>query len=39
MKIKLNKAEDRIDRNYDFWIGAKDNETQNYEWEKEHKLE
>jgi ABC-type branched-subunit amino acid transport system substrate-binding protein len=34
-KIKLNKAGDRIDGNYDFWIVAKDNETQNYEWEKE----
>ena len=38
-KIKLNKAGDRIGGNYDFWIVAKDNETQNYEWEKEHKLE
>ena len=35
-KIKLNKAGDRIDGNYDFWIVAKDNDTQNYEWEKEH---
>ena len=34
-KIKLNKAGDRIDGNYDFWIVAKDSETQNYEWEKE----
>ena len=35
-KIKLNKAGDRIGGNYDFWIVAKDNDTQNYEWEKEH---
>ena len=35
-KIKLNKAGDRIDGNYDFWIVAKDNDTQSYEWEKEH---
>ncbi|HEX7143036.1 MAG TPA: ABC transporter substrate-binding protein [Nitrososphaeraceae archaeon] len=35
-KIKLNKAGDRIGGNYDFWIVAKDNHTQNYEWEKEH---
>ena len=34
-KIKLNKAGDRIDGNYDFWIVAKDNDTQSYEWEKE----
>jgi hypothetical protein len=32
----LNKAEDRIGGNYDFWIVAKDNDTQSYEWEKEH---
>ncbi len=38
-KIKLNKAGDRIGGNYDFWIVGKDNDTQNYEWEKEHKLE
>jgi branched-chain amino acid transport system substrate-binding protein len=37
-KIKLNKAGDRIGRNYDFWIVAKDNDTQSYEWEKEHNL-
>ncbi|MGZ5551825.1 MAG: hypothetical protein ACXWE7_13675, partial [Nitrososphaeraceae archaeon] len=37
-KIKLNKAGDRIGGNYDFWIVAKDNDTQNYEWEKEHNL-
>ncbi|HZL22997.1 MAG TPA: hypothetical protein VFC05_06715, partial [Nitrososphaeraceae archaeon] len=35
-KIKLNKAGDRIDGNYDYWIVAKDNDTQSYEWEKEH---
>ena len=35
-KIKLNKAGDRIGGNYDFWIVAKDNNTQSYEWEKEH---
>ena len=35
-KIKLNKAGDRIGGNYDFWIVAKDNYTQHYEWEKEH---
>ena len=35
-KIKLNKAGDRIGGNYDFWIVTKDNDTQNYEWEKEH---
>src|SRR5215208_3740946 len=34
-KIKLNKAGDRLDGNYDFWIVAKDNDTQSYEWEKE----
>jgi ABC-type branched-subunit amino acid transport system substrate-binding protein len=38
-KIKLNKAGDRIGGNYDFWIIAKDNDTQSYEWEKEHILE
>ena len=35
-KIKLNKAGDRIGGNYDFWIVAKDKDTQSYEWEKEH---
>ena len=35
-KIKLNKAGDCIGGNYDFWIVAKDNDTQSYEWEKEH---
>ncbi len=35
-KIELNKAGDRLDGNYDFWIVAKDNDTQSYEWEKEH---
>jgi branched-chain amino acid transport system substrate-binding protein len=38
-KIKLNKAGDRLDGNYDFWIVAKDKDTQSYEWEKEHILE
>jgi ABC-type branched-subunit amino acid transport system substrate-binding protein len=38
-KIKLNEAGDRIGGNYDFWIVAKDNDTQSYEWEKEHILE
>jgi ABC-type branched-subunit amino acid transport system substrate-binding protein len=38
-KIKLNKAGDRIGGNYDFWIVAKDNDTQSYEWEKEHIVE
>jgi branched-chain amino acid transport system substrate-binding protein len=37
-KIKLNKAGDRIGENYDFWIVAKDKDTQSYEWEKEHNL-
>jgi ABC-type branched-subunit amino acid transport system substrate-binding protein len=37
-KIKLNKAGDRIGGNYDFWIVAKDKDTQSYEWEKEHDL-
>jgi branched-chain amino acid transport system substrate-binding protein len=37
-KIKLNKAGDRIGGNYDFWIVAKDKDTQSYEWEKEHNL-
>jgi ABC-type branched-subunit amino acid transport system substrate-binding protein len=35
-KITLNKAGDRIGGNYDFWIVAKDNDTQSYEWQKEH---
>ena len=38
-KIQLNQAGDRIGGNYDFWIVAKDNDTQSYEWEKEHILE
>src|SRR5215213_4570572 len=38
-KIKLNKAGDRIGGDYDFWIVAKDKDTQSYEWEKEHILE
>jgi ABC-type branched-subunit amino acid transport system substrate-binding protein len=33
-KIKLNKAGDRIGGNYDFWIVARDKDTQNYEWER-----
>jgi ABC-type branched-subunit amino acid transport system substrate-binding protein len=37
-KIKLNKAGDRIGGNYDFWIVARDKDTQSYEWEKEHNL-
>jgi len=35
-KIKLNKAGDRIGENYDFWIVAKDNHTQSFEWVREH---
>jgi branched-chain amino acid transport system substrate-binding protein len=38
-KTKLNKAGDRIGGTYDFWIVAKDKDTQSYEWEKEHILE
>src|SRR5918999_1207317 len=38
-KIRLNEAGDRIGGNYDFWTVAKDNDTQSYEWEKEHILE
>jgi branched-chain amino acid transport system substrate-binding protein len=38
-KIRLNEAGDRIGGNYDFWIVAKDKDTQSYEWEKEHILE
>jgi ABC-type branched-subunit amino acid transport system substrate-binding protein len=37
-KIKLNEAGDRIGGNYDFWIVAKDNDTQSYEWEKVHRI-
>ena len=37
-KIKLNKAGDRLDGNYDFWIVAKDNDTQSYEWKKEEQM-
>ena len=37
-KIKLNEAGDRIGGNYDFWIVAKDKDSQNYEWEKGHNL-
>ncbi|HZB99296.1 MAG TPA: ABC transporter substrate-binding protein [Nitrososphaeraceae archaeon] len=38
-KIQLNEAGDRIGGNYDFWIVAKDKDTQSYEWEKEHIVE
>ncbi|HZC49479.1 MAG TPA: ABC transporter substrate-binding protein, partial [Nitrososphaeraceae archaeon] len=38
-KIKLNKAGDCIGGNYDFWIVAKDNDSKNYEWEKQYNLE
>jgi len=37
-KIELSKAGDRLDGNYDFWIVAKDNDTQSYEWEKEQQI-
>jgi ABC-type branched-subunit amino acid transport system substrate-binding protein len=37
-KIQLNEAGDRSGGNYDFWIVAKDKDTQSYEWEKEHDL-
>ena len=37
-KIKLNEAGDRIGGNYDFWSVAKEKDSQNYEWEKEHNL-
>jgi branched-chain amino acid transport system substrate-binding protein len=37
-QIKLNTAGDRIGGNYDFWIVSKDNDTQSYEWKKEHNL-
>ena len=35
-QIALNAAGDRIGGNYDFWIVGKDNDTQSYEWKKEH---
>jgi ABC-type branched-subunit amino acid transport system substrate-binding protein len=38
-KIKLNKAGDRDGGNYDFWVVGRDNNTQSYEWEKEHSIE
>jgi ABC-type branched-subunit amino acid transport system substrate-binding protein len=38
-KIQLNEAGDRSGGNYDFWIVAKDKDTQSYEWEKEDILE
>src|SRR5215216_6737018 len=37
-QIKLNTAGDRTGGNYDFWIVSKDNDTQSYEWKKEHNL-
>jgi ABC-type branched-subunit amino acid transport system substrate-binding protein len=37
-QIKLNTAGDRIGGDYDFWIVGKDNDTQSYEWKKEHIL-
>ena len=37
-QIKLNEAGDRIGGNYDFWIVAKDKDTQSYEWEKEQQI-
>jgi ABC-type branched-subunit amino acid transport system substrate-binding protein len=37
-QIKLNTAGDRIGGNYDFWIVGKDNDTQSFEWKKEHNL-
>jgi ABC-type branched-subunit amino acid transport system substrate-binding protein len=37
-QIKLNTAGDRIGGDYDFWIVGKDNDTQSYEWKKEHNL-
>ncbi|MDQ3869069.1 MAG: hypothetical protein M3250_05885, partial [Thermoproteota archaeon] len=37
-KIELNEAGDRIGGNYDFWIVAKDKDSQSYEWEKEHNM-
>jgi len=38
-KIKLNSAGDRDGGNYDFWVVGRDNNTQSYEWEKEHGFE
>jgi branched-chain amino acid transport system substrate-binding protein len=38
-KIKLNGAGDRDGGNYDFWVVRKDNNTQSYEWEREHSSE
>jgi ABC-type branched-subunit amino acid transport system substrate-binding protein len=35
-QIKFNKAGDRIGGTYDFWTVGKDNDTQNYKWEKEN---
>jgi hypothetical protein len=37
-QIKLNTAGDHIGGYYDFWIVGKDNDTQSYEWKKEHNL-
>ena len=38
-KIKLNSAGDRVGGNYDFWVVGRDNNTQSYEWEREHSFE
>ena len=38
-KVKLNSAGDRVGGNYDFWVVGRDNDTQSYEWEREHSLE
>jgi ABC-type branched-subunit amino acid transport system substrate-binding protein len=38
-KIKLNNAGDRDGGNYDFWVVGRDNDTQSYEWEREHSFE
>jgi ABC-type branched-subunit amino acid transport system substrate-binding protein len=35
-QIALNAEGDRIGGTYDFWIVGKDNDTQSYEWKKEH---
>lgn len=35
-KIILNKADDRVSNEYDFWIISKNNNTNQFEWEKEH---
>ena len=38
-KIKLNNAGDRVGGNYDFWVVGRNNNTQSYEWEREHSSE